>query len=197
MGAPQRHAELSRQPVVGVAVLPLVAAAAGGDGRDGWLWGLVAVVGVVLLVGVVVGVRHARGVIDRMPVGPRAGDLPPPTREAKICLDLAQRGDDDQLQDYVRRGGQADLTDEQGNTPLMMAAGQGHCAVVRTLVAHGADVNRVNQLGQTPLTRAVLGRRRPVVDMLVRHGANPDRGEPSARDVASRIGRSDLLTTPR
>ena len=50
------------------------------------------------------------------------------------------------------------ITNNNGDTPLMHAAAQGHATVVQTLAEAGASVDRRNGHGQSPLdTAAALG----------------------------------------
>jgi hypothetical protein len=198
-GRRRRRPVLVRDQVRGAPVaLPVLAAAADTGSSDWGLWIVLGVGATAIVVWLVSGLRHTGGVLDTMPLEPALDPLPPPaaTPEARVCLNLARRGDVEQLRDYVCNGVDADLADEDGTTPLMVAAHNGHRQVVRTLVAHGADVNRLNQHGHTPLTCAVLSQQSSVVRLLIRLGADPDQGAPSARDVAASIGRPDLIPAP-
>ena len=60
-----------------------------------------------------------------------------------------------------------------GQTPLHMAAANGHDAVVQCLLQHGASINHSdNQLGYTALHYAVSQARAALVPLLVQHGAD-------------------------
>lgn len=110
---------------------------------------------------------------------------------AHRVLDLARAGDDD-LVGYLTAGVPADLTDDRGNTLLMLAAYHGHAALVTALAARGADVDRLNDRGQSPLSGAVFTGEADVVRALVAAGADPDLGSPSARATAGFFERPDL-----
>jgi ankyrin repeat protein len=108
-------------------------------------------------------------------------------------FDLARGGDAATLAGYLDAGVPADLTNEKGDSLLMLAAYHGNAAAVRALLAHGADVNRINDRGQTPLAGAVFKGEREIVTALLAAGADPDAGQPSARAAAEMFGKADLL----
>ncbi len=82
----------------------------------------------------------------------------------------------------------ANLADNRGNTPLILAAERGWGEGVQILVKYGANVNMANSSGETPLIRAVQVHDIDVVRQLLEAGANPDRTDnvtgKSARDYA-------------
>lgn len=63
------------------------------------------------------------------------------------------------------------VRDEQGNTPLIEAARNGHDDIVRTLLAAKADVRAKNNAGQTALMLALQGGHDQVVAALKQAGA--------------------------
>jgi ankyrin repeat protein len=81
-------------------------------------------------------------------------------------LHLAARSGDQDLVNLLLKAGAAieELT-LNGQTALMLAAGQGHLAVVKQLVASGADVNAWMD-GETPLLHAAIGSHTAVYDFL-------------------------------
>ena len=109
-------------------------------------------------------------------------------------FDLARGGDASVLAGYLDAGVPADLTNEKGDSLLMLAAYHGNAAAVTALLAHGADANRVNDRGQTPLAGAVFKGEREIVAALLAAGADPDAGAPSARAAAEMFGKTDLLS---
>jgi len=57
-----------------------------------------------------------------------------------------------------------------GNTPLLIAARDGHLRIVEALVHAGADVTRTDVTGRTALDLALANNRRLVADFLRRQG---------------------------
>ncbi|QKV91516.1 ankyrin repeat domain-containing protein [Streptomyces sp. NA02950] len=112
---------------------------------------------------------------------------------AKV-FDLARHGDTDTLAAYVDAGVPANLTNDKGDSLLMLAAYYGHPAVVSALLERGADPNRVNERGQTPIAGATFKGEEEVLRVLLAGGADPRAGSPSAVETARMFGRQDLLT---
>ncbi|MFC0602821.1 ankyrin repeat domain-containing protein [Streptomyces palmae] len=111
---------------------------------------------------------------------------------AKV-FDLARHGDTDTLAAYVDAGVPANLTNDQGDSLVMLAAYHGHARTVTVLLERGADPDRANDRGQTPLAGAVFKGEDEVVRLLLAHGADPAAGTPSAVETAGAFGRQDLL----
>jgi uncharacterized protein len=107
---------------------------------------------------------------------------------------FARSGETETLVAYVDAGVPVDLTNEAGDTLLMLAAYHGHAATVRALAERGADPGRPNDRGQTPLAGAVFKKEPEVVRALLDAGADPHEGTPSAVDTARMFGHEDLLT---
>ncbi len=112
---------------------------------------------------------------------------------AKV-FDLARRGDTDTVAAYVDAGVPANLSNDRGDTLLMLAAYHGHADTVRVLLDRGADASRANDRGQTPLAGAVFKGEEEVVRVLLAAGADPAAGHPSAIDTARMFDRTELLT---
>ncbi|PHH59121.1 hypothetical protein CDD81_3715 [Ophiocordyceps australis] len=99
---------------------------------------------------------------------------------ASRLYDAARMGDKDALQQALSAGLPANMTNEKGDTLLMLAAYHGHADVVKLLIQHGADTNRLNDRGQSPLAGAVFKKEDAVIEALLEGGADPDYGSPSA-----------------
>ncbi|WP_431965642.1 ankyrin repeat domain-containing protein [Nocardia sp. bgisy134] len=112
---------------------------------------------------------------------------------ASKVFDLARHGDADALAAHVDAGVPADLTNDHGDSLVMLASYHGHRDAVAVLLVRGADPNRANDKGQTPLAGAVFKGEDEIVRLLVAAGADPDAGTPSARDAATMFGKTELL----
>ncbi|MDQ1011999.1 ankyrin repeat protein [Streptomyces sp. V4I23] len=112
---------------------------------------------------------------------------------ATKVFDLARQGETETLAAYLDAGVPADLTNDKGDTLVMLAAYHGHAATVEALLARGAEPDRANDRGQTPLAGAVFKGEDAVIRALLSGGADPQAGTPSAVDTARMFGKTDLL----
>ncbi|MFE2101415.1 MULTISPECIES: ankyrin repeat domain-containing protein [unclassified Streptomyces] len=112
---------------------------------------------------------------------------------ATKIFDLARQGQAEELVAYVDKGVPANLTNDRGDSLVMLAAYHGHADAVRALLARGADVNRINDRGQTPLAGAVFKGETEVIKALLEGGADPAAGTPSAVETARMFGKAELL----
>ncbi|MFI9503925.1 ankyrin repeat domain-containing protein [Nocardia sp. NPDC052566] len=112
---------------------------------------------------------------------------------ATKVYDFARQGDAEALVAYLDAGVPVNLTNDNGDTLLMLAAYHGHPDAVAALLARGADPNRPNDKGQTPLAGAVFKGETEIVRALLAAGADPDAGTPSAREAAAMFGKGDLF----
>jgi len=100
-------------------------------------------------------------------------------------FDLARGGHTDELAAYVDAGVPVNLTNDKGDTLLILAAYHGHADTVAALLARGADHTRANDRGQTALAAAVFRQAGDAVSHLLAAGADPDAGGQSARATAT------------
>ncbi|MFR0353942.1 ankyrin repeat domain-containing protein [Streptomyces sediminimaris] len=112
---------------------------------------------------------------------------------ATKIFDLARRGRTEELVAYVDAGVPANLTNDRGDSLVMLAAYHGHADAVRALLARGAEGDRINDRGQTPLAGAVFKGAEDVIEVLLEGGADPAAGTPSAVDTARMFGKAELL----
>lgn len=112
---------------------------------------------------------------------------------ATKIFDLARQGDTAALAAYVDAGVPANLTNDSGDSLVMLAAYHGHADAVRALLERGGDANRANDRGQTPLAGAVFKGEEAVIRALLEGGADPAAGMPSAVDTARMFAKTELL----
>ncbi|MFF9175006.1 ankyrin repeat domain-containing protein [Streptomyces sp. NPDC014793] len=122
-------------------------------------------------------------------------DVPDPevVELATKIFDLARQGRTEELVAYVDAGVPANLTNDRGDSLVMLAAYHGHADAVRALLARGAEADRINDRGQTPLAGAVFKGETEVIRALLEGGADPAAGTPSAVDTARMFGKAGLL----
>lgn len=118
------------------------------------------------------------------------------TGDTALHLVVAKR-DNSWLTFLLAKGANPNLTDNNGNTPLMDAVQARFEEGARTLLAYNAQVDKPNGSGETPLIRAVQLRDIGLVRLLVAQGANADKRDSiagmSARDYAQRDARTPGL----
>ncbi|MFJ9350374.1 ankyrin repeat domain-containing protein [Streptomyces sp. NPDC101237] len=112
---------------------------------------------------------------------------------ATKIFDLARQGRTEALVAYLDAGVPANLTNDRGDSLVMLAAYHGHADAVRELLSRGAEADRINDRGQTPLAGAVFKGETEVVKALVEAGADPAAGTPSAVDTARMFGKTELV----
>ena len=95
---------------------------------------------------------------------------------AHQMFELARAGATEQLAAYLDAGLPVNLTNDKGDTLLMLAAYHAHPETVSALLERGADTGRVNDRGQTPLGAAVFRRSAWTVRLLLHAGADPGLG---------------------
>jgi uncharacterized protein len=114
------------------------------------------------------------------------------------ALHIVTRGRDTSwLTFLLSRGAKADIRDNKGETPLMIAAQLGFVEGAQTLIKFRANPNQPNNSGETPLHRAVQQRDAAMVRFLMQNGANPNRADTlaglTARDYAVRDNRAAAI----
>ena len=112
---------------------------------------------------------------------------------AHRMFDLARAGATDELTASVDAGLPVNLTNDKGDTLLLLAAYHNHPGTVAGLIGRGADVTRVNDRGQTALAAAVFRKSEESVRALLAAGADPAAGAQSALDTARFFALPEML----
>ena len=110
---------------------------------------------------------------------------------------VTRRRDLTWLNFLTSKGADADIQNEEGNTPLAIAAQLGWLEGADMLLRRGASVDHTNDRGETPLILAVQLRNLPMVRLLLGKGADPKHTDSvagySALDYAKRDQRADAI----
>lgn len=107
---------------------------------------------------------------------------------------VVKRSDATYLRFLLQKGANPNVADARGETPMLLAVGNGFAEGIDILTRYKADIDLANSSGETPLIRAVQMRRFELVRQLLAAGANPDKTDIvaglSARDYARRDTRA-------
>ncbi len=110
---------------------------------------------------------------------------------------LARDRDLTWLRFMLGKGARPDITNKQGDTPLILATQLGWVDGVTALLRSGAKVDASNARGETPLILAVHKRDMAMIRLLMASGADPRRSDRiagySALDYAKRDDRTGSL----
>lgn len=120
-------------------------------------------------------------------------EIPADVQEFATRLFNMAREGDTTLLDYVDQGVAVDMTNQDGNSFLMLASYSGHVELVKGLIERGADVNKLNDRGQAPLAGVVFKKEDALIDVLLAAGADPTAGTPDAISTAKMFERDDLV----
>jgi hypothetical protein len=116
---------------------------------------------------------------------------------AHRCFELARAGATAELARLVDAGLPANLTNDKGDTLLILAAYHKHADTVRALVERGAELDRANDRGQTALASAVFRQDEPTIRVLLDAGADAGAGGQSALATAQVFDLPEMLALPR
>lgn len=107
---------------------------------------------------------------------------------------VVKRRDMQWLSFLLAKGANADIRDNDGNTPLILATQLGFSEGVQLLLSVNAGVNQPNTQGETALIIATQQRNIPIVKLLLASGADPRKPDriagKSAHDYAAEDARS-------
>lgn len=91
----------------------------------------------------------------------------------ELALQYARDGETESLEKMLEHGLPVNLSNNQGNTLLMLAAYHDHPKTVEMLLNYGAEVDRPNDRGQTPLAGVSFKGYKDVAIILLKAKANP------------------------
>ncbi|MGE9762741.1 MULTISPECIES: ankyrin repeat domain-containing protein [Pseudomonadaceae] len=91
---------------------------------------------------------------------------------ADSLLGAASDGREAEVAALLKRGVPVDVSDGQGNTPLLLATAGNRVEVARLLIAAGADVNRQNRIHDSAYLLAGAAGRLEILRLTLAHGAD-------------------------
>lgn len=118
----------------------------------------------------------------------------------ELCLmtfDFARQNEVDTLSKMIDAGLSPNLTNEKGDSLLMLASYNGSFETAKMLLEKGAEVDKKNDRGQTPLAGVAFKGNLEIVKLLVENGANIDENNGlgmTAYSFAVMFGRSEVAS---
>lgn len=140
--------------------------------------------------------------VIKIPVATKKAEIPTPTRKVEtrsmepkstkprqpmpqpLFAQAAHDGKIDVVRSALQSGTNVNIADENGRTPLMLAAFNGHTEVVRLLIDAGAKVPVRDAVGRTALMYASTGPSADTVKLLIESGAKVNAADSHERWTA-------------
>ncbi|KAF6204569.1 hypothetical protein GE061_018729 [Apolygus lucorum] len=107
----------------------------------------------------------------------------------------------DELEEFLKKGGEVNLVDQKSGTLLHRAVDMGNVDVVNLLLKHGADVTKVTDKGNTPLHIATARGHKIIVETLLQYkkddfiNAKTTIGGTTSLHVAAERGLFDIVVS--
>merc|ERR1711907_654401 len=95
-----------------------------------------------------------------------------PSLSKRAIHDVARDGDEAMVTKLLTDASNLDVADQEGHTPLMLAAWEGHTPIVKLLIGRGADLDLRNKVGNSALHLASWWGRVETMQQLLEAGAS-------------------------
>ncbi|TLD96244.1 ankyrin repeat domain-containing protein [Helicobacter jaachi] len=112
----------------------------------------------------------------------------------RYAFECARHDNASDLERLLNYGLNVNLTNEKGDTLLMLAAYNGNVNATRILLKRGADIERLNDKRLSVLSGACFKGYDEIVKMLLEHDADIHAGRLSALNCALMFRRKKILT---
>ncbi|KAJ6057677.1 hypothetical protein N7460_000951 [Penicillium canescens] len=107
------------------------------------------------------------------------------TNSKQKLITPIQKGDLQTVTTLLAKGADANATNNEGQTPLMVAASYGHENIVRILIEYGADMDTQAMNGETALGTAAARGFARIIRVLIASGANVNAGSGTGKTALS------------
>ena len=95
------------------------------------------------------------------------------TKTPEISIhDAIEKGNSQAVKQHLAAGTKVDVKNDDGWTPLQLAAGEGQKEIAELLIEKNADVNAMTEDGLTALFAAILGAHNEIAELLIEKGAD-------------------------
>lgn len=114
----------------------------------------------------------------------------------RLALDAARNGNAEILLPMLHAGMPVNLSDEKGNSLLMLASYHGHLEMTKLLLEQGAEPDQRNDRNQTSLAGVAFKGGLEIAKVLVKHGADPNADQGGGRypiQFAAMFGNPDIV----
>lgn len=118
------------------------------------------------------------------------------SEQADNLIDAVSNIDLISLNVLLSEGASIDTVDQDGNTPLMIAAKIGNPRIVKILLAHNPDLNKKNNVGNTALMIASENGQAFIVEQLIAKGADTNAKNAmgfTSLEIAKRNGHAAII----
>ncbi len=112
---------------------------------------------------------------------------------AQLVHELVKQNYTGMLTALIKAGFRGNIKDQDGITPLMVAAREGNKNIVEMLIAHSADVNEESNNGNTPLIRALYRGHADIAKILLSAGAKTKSSKKDAFLIVAQKGAVALM----
>lgn len=115
-------------------------------------------------------------------------------KQSSGLIEAVEAGELQLVRTLLDQGADTKVTDDNGITPLHLAAYLGHRNIVTALVSAGADIHARDRFGRTPLIHAALDGYESIVVYLLLNGVDPQARSDrwSALELAAVMGHQQL-----